>query len=100
MLEAQSKVVSELFLIDWNNEGKPNSFDNRLIVNFPKTDSPLIVFGGLNDIQQMAELLSNPKVAAIAVGNFLNYKEHSIQNFKKSLNGMPLRLPEYKIKYK
>jgi len=98
-LVKKSETVSEFLLIDWKNEGLPNSFDDRIVVDFPDIDVPLIVFGGLSEHEQMQAVLKEKQVAAIAVGNFLNYKEHSVQNFKKSLNSMSLRLADYETKY-
>ena len=91
-----SGIVSELLLIDWQHEGFPNSFDQNLVhCASGLLNPPLIVFGGLNDPRQMKKLLLQPNISAVAVGNFLSYEEHAIQNLKKQLVGMPLRLPTY-----
>jgi hypothetical protein len=44
-------------------------------------------------------LLSLEKVAAVAVGNSLNYKEHSIQKLKENLTVTSLRQSNYESKY-
>ena len=95
-----SGIVSELLLIDWQHEGYPNSFDQNLVdCASGLLNTPLIVFGGVSDPIQMKKLLLQPNISAIAVGNFLSYEEHAIQNLKKQLVGMPLRLPTYQSKY-
>jgi imidazole glycerol-phosphate synthase subunit HisF len=88
-------VVSEVLVIDWTNEGYPNSFDPRLVDEFPLDDVQLIAFGGLSASEQMARLLEHPHLAAVAVGNFLSYREHAIQKYKEALTGMPLRTSVY-----
>ncbi len=94
-----SGVVSELLLIDWQHEGYPNSFDQNLVTYMSDSSNvPLIVFGGLNGAEQMKKLFLQPNIVAVAVGNFLSYEEHAIQNLKKQLVGMPLRLPTYQSK--
>jgi cyclase len=44
-------------------------------------------------------LLHISEVVAVAVGNFLSYKEHAVQSRKKMLLGMPIRPPEYMKNY-
>ncbi len=96
-----SGIVSELLVIDWQNEGFPNSFNQNLLAGFSGLlNTPLIVFGGLSDPEQMRKLLLQPNIAGVAVGNFLSYEEHAIQNLKNQLKGMPLRLPTYQSKYR
>lgn len=90
-----SESVSEALLIDWKHEGVPLSFDSRLIELFPEKRVPLILFGGINSEQTMRTLLENDRVSAVAVGNFLHYREHSIQSYKKALFDLPIRPPEY-----
>jgi imidazole glycerol-phosphate synthase subunit HisF len=92
-------VVSEALVIDWQHEGQPGGFDRNLIAQFPIEDVPLIAFGGLSDPDEMLELLSAPRVAAVAIGNFLNYREHAVQSLKEALTGAPLRLPQYDSNY-
>lgn len=95
----ESGVVSEVLSVDWMHEGKPRSFNQKIVEEFPLRGVPLIAFGGLSTSEQMALLLQQSNVSAIAVGNFLSYKEHAIQRFKKQLGGMPLRLPDYESRY-
>jgi cyclase len=88
-------VLSEALLVDWRNEGKFAAFDQRLVDRFPPGATPLIVFGGLSDAAQPAVLLAEPRVAAIAVGNSLNYREHAVQARKEALPGCTLRPAQY-----
>lgn len=88
-------VVSEALLIDWRHEGMPGSFDPRLVEHFPLPGTQLIAFGGLSEAAQLAALLDTPRVAAVAIGNFLNYREHTVQSLKRQLDGHALRAPIY-----
>lgn len=95
----QNGIASELLLIDWVNEGRPDSFDNRLVELFPSEKVKLIVFGGINSVEQMKYLFGRPNVVAVSVGNFLNYREHAIQQLKHELASAVLRPPTYKQGY-
>ncbi|OGT35863.1 MAG: hypothetical protein A2W28_05405 [Gammaproteobacteria bacterium RBG_16_51_14] len=94
-----SRVISEVLITDWMHEGKPRSFNQKIVEIFSLQDVPLITFGGLSTSEQMAMLLQQSNISAIAVGNFLSYKEHAIQRFKEQLAGMPLRLSNYESRY-
>jgi cyclase len=96
---AEAGTVSELLLIDWRHEGYRDGFEQRLVRNFPVRDVSLIAFGGISDASQMAELLQLKSVVAVAVGNFLSYREHAIQKLKDDLVAMPIRSSVYKSKY-
>lgn len=91
----QSGVISEALITDWQHEGSPDGFEQKLVEEFPLKDVPIIAFGGLSEHEQMGALLQSPRVAAVAVGNFLSYREHAVQNYKEALTGMPLRLATY-----
>ena len=88
--------ISEVMLTDWTHEGLPYGFDQQLIEEFPLKEVSIIAFGGLTDIDQMKTLFQNSRVSALAVGNFLSYREHAIQKIKEKLVGCPLRLASYK----
>jgi len=90
-------IISEVLLIDWKNEGKFNSFNNELKDLLKKNiDTPLIVFGGISHKDQLFELYRDPSISAVAIGNFLNYGEHKIQEYKNTLTDMPLRAAIYR----
>jgi cyclase len=78
-------VISEILLVDWRHEGKPESFDPSLVEQFPHRSVPLIAFGGISSADQIRALLARSNVAAVAVGNFLSYREHAIQALKAPL---------------
>ncbi len=92
-------VVSEVLLTDWYHEGIENSFDNSLIDLFKYKKVPLIVFGGISRVGQMKELFSIQNVMAVAVGNFLNYREHAFQQFKELIASEALRQETYATEY-
>jgi len=84
-------AISEALVIDWLHEGQPHGFDETLLARFPVDDIPLIAFGGLSEPGQLRDVLQSPRVCAVAVGNFLNYREHAIHGFKVHLGGLPIR---------
>ena len=92
-------VISEALIVDWQHEGNPRAFDPDLIRAFPLAEVPLLAFGGLSESNQMRQLLALPQVAAVAVGNFLNYREHAIQALKDQLTDLPLRPACYAATY-
>jgi cyclase len=92
-------VVSEVIISDCKNEGVSGGFDRKLLEEFPIKDAAFIAFGGISDPEQMKGLLQLPEVAAVAVGNFLSYREHAIQVYKEVLTGMSLRPACYESKF-
>ena len=84
-------IFSEVLLINKETEGLPDSFDTDLISLFPNIDKPLIAFGGISEVKQIQDLFSKKQVSAVGIGNFLNYREHSVQLFKKSIKSNYLR---------
>lgn len=95
----RSGVISEVLVSDWLHEGQPNGFEQKLVNEFPLHDVPIIAFGGISAPEQMSELFQLPNISALAVGNFLAYREHAIQKYKEAIVSMPLRLPTYETKY-
>ncbi|MVO78003.1 hypothetical protein GON01_08660 [Sphingomonas sp. MAH-20] len=87
-------TISEALVIDWRHEGQPLRFDAALLDALP-CDVPLIAFGGLSDAAQLSNILRSPRVAAVAIGNFLSYREHALQAFKQNLVGLPIRPATY-----
>jgi cyclase len=84
---------SEILVIDWQNEGFANSFDLRLVQQFPDLGMGLIPFGGISTSRQIRQLLGQTGVVGVAVGNSLNYKESSIDFIKADLEGCSVRAP-------
>lgn len=88
-------IISELLFIDKCHEGKAEGFDFELLSLVKALDIPLILFGGLGQTDQLQEALLNPNVAAVAIGNYLNYREHEIQRIRQILINLPIRKPHY-----
>ena len=88
-------AVSEIMLTDWRHEGYPESFDDKLIDLFPHSEISLIAFGGINQESQMEALLARSNVSAVAVGNFLNYREHAVQRIREKLVSNLIRPASY-----
>lgn len=95
----ENGIVSEVLLTDWLHEGQSNGFDSGLIDLFPYKKVPLIAFGGISSAEQMKGLLARPNVVAVSVGNFLSYREHAIQKFKRDLASAALRPSTYSTEY-
>ena len=87
----RSMTISEAMIIDWRHEGTPNGFDAELLSSFPLKDTPLIFFGGLSETDLQETVIASPQAVAIAVGNFLSYREHAIQAYKRCLEQDVLR---------
>lgn len=95
----QSGVISEILISDWEHEGMPGGFEQKLVEEFPLNEASIIAFGGLSKPEQIRVLLHSPRVTAVAIGNFLSYREHAIQEYKKALTSMPLRLATYESRF-
>lgn len=92
-------TVSEVLVTDWLHEGMPVAFDEATVDAFPCRDAQLIAFGGISTAVQIQSLLARPQVVAIAIGNFLSYKEHAVQQFRNSLASAALRPAAYATEY-
>ena len=90
-----NSIFSEALIIDLENEGIPQSFNKELIKKF-NISIPTIAFGGISDSHQASDILKDKKVSAVAIGNFLNYKEHSVQKIKDNIKLNFLRKSKYK----
>lgn len=89
-----SGAISEALVIDHRHDGTAGGFDQRLIDGL-ELGLPIIAFGGLSEPAQLRALLEKEAVAAVAIGNFLNYREHSVQAYRRALPGLPLRPPVF-----
>lgn len=90
----RSRAISEALIIDHANEGSPASFDKALIERLG-LEVPIILFGGISDPKHIAALLDLDHVVAIAIGNFLNYREHAVQDYREAVHSPALRPPVY-----
>jgi cyclase len=77
-----TKLVSEILIIDYKNEGYQNKFNEKIIEKFPNLKIPIIAYGGVFGKKKIKNLLNNKKINAIAIGNILNYTENSIKKIK------------------
>lgn len=87
--------ISELMVTDWVHEGRPGSFDERLLAVAQHLDKPLLCFGGISKPEQIERVLAHPHVVAVGVGNFLSYHEHAVQVLKQELKNNTVRHPQY-----
>lgn len=87
------RVVSELMLIDWQNEGDVTGFDPGQLADLPCPKVPIILFGGFSDPRTTGRFLDHPAVAAVAVGNLFAYREHAYQAYKSAVASDMLRPP-------
>lgn len=87
------RVVSELMLIDWQNEGGVTGFDPGRLAELPCPEVPLILFGGFTEPSLVRRFLEHPAVAAVAVGNPFAYREHAYQTCKRAVASAALRPP-------
>lgn len=88
-------VVSEALIIDHANEGNPGAFDPRVLDAGLADHVPLIAFGGISEAACVTDLLKREQVDAVAIGNFLSYREHAVQAYKEALVGVPVRPATY-----
>ncbi|MBP6899838.1 MAG: hypothetical protein KBC73_07120 [Burkholderiaceae bacterium] len=97
----KSGAISELLVVDWQGEGRPEAFDEGLLdawrdqAHMPQL--PLIAFGGLSSAAQLRRVLARPEVVAAGIGNFLAWREHAVQDLKAQLRDLPLRGPRYAV---
>ena len=98
MIKTSKKEVndfySEILVIDKEAEGYESSFDARLI-DIPILAKQKILFGGISTKSQYANFIKRNDVAAIGVGNFLNYKELATLQFKEKENYEASRLVDF-----
>ena len=91
----ENDIISEVLAIDMKNEGYINGFNLEILSYFQGLSVPVIAFGGINKIEVVRELLETENISAIGIGNYLNYKEHSVQNIKSELISVAIRPPIY-----
>ncbi len=78
------KYVSEILLSDVKNEGINEAFDAKILKIKEFYNIPFILFGGISSKKQIDFLIRQKNVSAIAISNFLSYKEHAYQLFKQN----------------
>lgn len=93
------RIVSEVLIVDWQNEGYANRFTPALIDGFNSETLSLIAFGGISSSAQIRQLLNTKPVVAVAIGNFLSYQEHAVQQLKNTLTDLDIRHPTFAGEY-
>ena len=84
-----NKLISEVLLIDWQNEGIVNGFNQQILEKFNLPEVPIIAFGGLSEASQC---LQSSTCNCSGVRNSPNYRENSVAYFKDQLLGIPMRM--------
>lgn len=87
-------AISEALVIDWRGEGTRGAFDAALL-DAP-LGLPLIAFGGISEGAQVKDILGHDLVVAVAIGNFLSYREHAIQHYRRESAAVSLRPAQYR----
>ena len=78
--------AGEILLTSIDKEGTGKGFDLDLISKVSKACSvPLIVSGGLGELNHLQELLKKTHVDGIAVAKVLHYNKYKIKDIKKKL---------------
>jgi len=95
----KEKLISEILLIDYENEGSNDGFDLKLLNFFKKLKVDLICFGGIKSSNFIKKITKNKNVSAVGIGNSLNYLENSVQILKKKLQKNKFRKPNYVSSY-
>lgn len=91
------KCFSEILIIDSTGEGKREGFNLDILKTFECfTRNPILVFGGIDTAVQVREILSRNQIAAVLIGNSLNYRENGIAKLKESLLDLPIRVHDLK----
>mgnify|MGYP001173540395 CR=1 FL=1 len=91
------KLISEILIIDYINEGYPDNFNEKLIKYFPIKNFPIISFGGISTNKKINKIIKFKSVTAIAVGNSLNYKENALKNIKNGSLKHKFRPIDYQL---
>ena len=78
----KNKLCSEIIVTDVLNQGSNGCFNLNILKNLNNLNTGIIASGGVNTLSSIKKTLKDKRVNAIAIGNCLNYQEHSIQYFK------------------
>ena len=87
----KSDLISEVLVTDIKNEGSKGEFNTKLLEKFLSLKIPVIAFGGIIQIEVAKKILEKQGVVAVAIGNSLAYREHSIQKIKEEIGVEILR---------
>lgn len=95
-LKSLSSFYSEILVVDVLNEGSNGNF-NLNILNNIKLQKKMILYGGMFNVKKINKCLNKNKIVSVAIGNQLNFKEHSYQLLKKKLKSNLVRPQFYNI---
>ena len=90
-----SGTVSEVIVTDWCAEGTETHFNLDLLKYFPTNFPQLIAFGGLSNPDIAVRAIKHPNCVAVAIGNYLNYREHAVQSYKTTMKNHGVRQPQF-----
>ena len=90
-------LVSEVLITNYKNQGTMKGFNTKILkkIKFKKN---FILNGGIHRKSSFDSLFKDKRVVACAVGNNLNYEEHSIQEIKSNQYPKFFRKPNYNRK--
>ena len=88
-----SSSISELLLVDYLNEGTNKAFDLKILQSslIKEIEIPIILFGGISTPKIAKQILKKENVAGVSIGNYLSYKENSIQTLKNNIDISSIR---------
>ena len=86
------KIILEMLIIDWKNEGKMEAFNINILDFKIFNNINKILFGGITDIKQIKNLMSKKTVQSICIGNSLNYYENSIPIISSKISSKQLSI--------
>ena len=94
------KYVSEILCIDVLSDGSSNGPNLNLFPHLYNLNMPTLLFGGFRHVSDIETALLSPGVAAVVIGNALNYREDCIRHYKDFLSSLPLRPhPSFDLAY-
>lgn len=87
-------LYSEILIIDKNSEGYSDKFDQKLL-ELPSPKKQKIAFGGIASESTFSKIINRKDVAAVAIGNFLNYRELSNLEYANNETKQVSRLVDF-----
>jgi cyclase len=95
IISIEKNLISEVLFIDHINEGYDDKFNHKILDKI-NIKLPIICFGGISSKKKIDKIFENKNVAAVAIGNSLNYSENRIQKLKKKLSNINIRKAFFK----
>ena len=105
-LHPLKEIIKGIMMLKWKRGRQGNGYERLRIFAFDlkilssdivkNSPLPLLFFGGISNPKIAEKVLQDKKTAAIAIGNFLSYRENSIEYFKRTINNALLRRHHFK----